>query len=130
MSPKLESSVKGARCDKLAIRRPVDTEDLVSMAREVARHGARVDVPKLHGGVLGAGDEHPAVGRPCELVDGRHVGAEGREELACVAVPELDALVKGAARDETPVGRERHGHHLLLVPCHAGNRLCRQSGSP
>lgn len=130
MSPKLEGSVKGARGDELAVRRPVHAEDLVRVAGEVACHGARVDVPELHGGVLGARHEHPAVRGPRELVDGAHVGAEGGEELACVAVPELDALVEGAAGDEAAVGGEGHGHHLLLVPCHAGNRLCRQSGSP
>ena len=130
MPPKLEGSIERARGDKLTVRGPVDAEDLVRVAREVARHGACADVPEFHGGVLGARDEHPAVGRPRELVDGGHVGAERSDELAGVAVPQLHALVEGPARDEPPVRRERDRHHLLLVPCHPRNRLCREPGGP
>ena len=113
--PQLDRAVARPRHDLPVVDREGDREDVLGVAEEAARGGARGEVPQPEGAVPRAGERELAVGRDDDVLDEVRVAAERAARVAVGGallareVPDDDRLVARGGEDDVGGRVERGG---------------------
>lgn len=94
MTPYTDRLILTATTNPVAVRRPIDREDLVLMAGQILFENTGANIPSFQCSVFATADKQSTVWAKCTLVNGTNMATERGDVLAITSLPEFHVVVE------------------------------------